>query len=574
LACFVAQQLLKLKYMGTNKAKITLSAPEVEEKFSAKIQSIAVKEKEHEVERKAQELGLPYINLQSFPVGQEALELIPEDKARSFGLIPILVSGQEIRLGVCDPSAPGLDKYLNDLKKRHSGNYAIYLMSEHSLKLALELYDRMPKVRAMPSGVNLTEDDIKHYEGTMKDFAKVNELLNTANLTEFVAIIISGALEMRASDIHIETEETTVKVRYRIDGVLHIVAEVENKLWPKIISRLKLLSHLKLNIETEPQDGRFTIYLQNDKIDVRVSTIPTAYGESVVMRLLRSSAAGLEFDELGLQGKAYDDLKREIERPNGMIMATGPTGSGKTTTLYAILNKLNNSETKIITLEDPIEYKLKGVNQSQVEHEKGYDFAKGLRAILRQDPDVVMVGEIRDFETADIAINAALTGHLVISTIHTNSAAGAIPRFLAMGTKPFLLAPALNCIIGQRLVRKICEKCKEEIVLEPEVLERVKTSLQAIPPQSGYKVDLTNMHFYHGKGCEVCNGLGYKGRIGIYEIMTTNQDIEKLLLAGEATEYTVQDLAIKHGIILMVQDGLLKALNGVTTVEEVFKVAE
>jgi type IV pilus assembly protein PilB len=560
--------------MNTNKAKITLSAPEVEEKFSAKISSIAIKEKEHEVERKAQELGLPYINLQDFPIGQEALELIPEDKASALGLVPILTSGREIRLGVCDPGAPGLDEYLKDLKKRHGGNYAIYLISQHSLKIALELYGRMPKIRTMPSGVSLTEDDIKHYEGVMKNFAKVNELLNTANLTEFVAIIISGALEMRASDIHIETEETTVKVRYRIDGILHVAAEVENKLWPKIISRLKLLSHLKLNIETEPQDGRFTINLKNDKIYVRVSPTPPTYGESVVMRLLRSSAAGLEFDELGLQGKSYDDLKREIERPNGMIMATGPTGSGKTTTLYAILNKLNNSETKIITLEDPIEYKLKGVNQSQVEHEKGYDFAKGLRAILRQDPDVVMVGEIRDFETADIAINAALTGHLVISTIHTNSAAGAIPRFLAMGAKPFLLAPALNCIIGQRLVRKICKKCKEEIKLEPEILERVKTILSAIPTQSGYKTDLNNMHFYQGKGCDACNSLGYKGRIGIYEIMTTNQDIEKLLLAGEATEYTVQDLAIKHGMILMVQDGLLKALKGITTVDEIFKVAE
>lgn len=560
--------------MNTNKAKITLSAPEVEEKFSAKISSIAIKEKEHEVERKAQELGLPYINLQGFPIGQEALELIPEDKAGTLGLVPILTSGREIRLGVCDPNAPGLDEYLKNLKKHHEGNYAVYLISQHSLKIALELYGRMPKIRTIPSGVSLTEDDIKHYEGVMKNFAKVNELLNTANLTEFVAIIISGALEMRASDIHIETEETTVKVRYRIDGILHVAAEVENKLWPKIISRLKLLSHLKLNIETKPQDGRFTINLKSDKIDVRVSTIPTTYGESVVMRLLRSSAAGLEFDELGLQGKSYDDLKREIERPNGMIMATGPTGSGKTTTLYAILNKLNNSETKIITLEDPIEYKLKGVNQSQVEHEKGYDFAKGLRAILRQDPDVVMVGEIRDFETADIAINAALTGHLVISTIHTNSAAGAIPRFLAMGAKPFLLAPALNCIIGQRLVRKICEKCKEEIKLGPDILERVKTILSAIPPQSDYKTDLNNMHFYQGKGCDACNSLGYKGRIGIYEIMTTNQDIEKLLLAGEATEYTVQDLAIKHGMILMVQDGLLKALKGITTVDEIFKVAE
>jgi type IV pilus assembly protein PilB len=257
-----------------------------------------------------------------------------------------------------------------------------------------------------------------------------------------------------------------------------------------------------------------------------------------------------------------------------MIMATGPTGSGKTTTLYAILNKLNDSETKIITLEDPIEYKLKGVNQSQIDHEAGYDFAKGLRAILRQDPDVVMVGEIRDFETADIAVNAALTGHLVISTIHTNSAAGAIPRFLAMNVKPFLLAPALNCIIGQRLVRKICPDCKKETTLEAEALGRVHELLKNLPPQAGYKANPREERFWKGSGCDSCGGLGYLGRIGIYEILPLGPEMEQLLLSGGATEYTVQDLAVKQGMVTMAQDGLLKALEGITTVEEVFKVAE
>jgi len=556
------------------KSKIKLASKDVEEKFSAKMGELELHHKELEVEGRARDLGLPYINLDGFPISHDALELIPEDRAHELGLAPMVASGREIRLGTPDPGKPGLHEYLNELKAQHPGNYSLYLISLHSLELALAHYKGMAKIRVMTSGVNITEADVNRYHGLMKDFTRVNELLKNSSLTELVTIIVAGALEMRASDIHVEAEETSVKARYRIDGVLYVVADIPHELWPKIISRLKLLSHLKLNIDTLPQDGRFTISLLSDKVDVRVSTIPTAYGESVVMRLLRSSVAGLAFDDLGLRGQAYQDLKRETERPNGMIVTTGPTGSGKTTTLYAILNQLNDSKTKIITLEDPVEYKLKGVSQSQVDHAAGYDFAKGLKAILRQDPDVVMVGEIRDFETADIAINAALTGHLVISTIHTNSAAGAVPRFLAMGVKPFLLAPALNCIIGQRLVRKICEQCKVEVKLPPATLKRAQGILTNLSPQSGYKVNLKNLHFYQGKGCDACSHLGYRGRIGIYEIMAVTQDIEQAVLSGQISEYTLQEQAMKHGMVTMVQDGLLKALDRITSVEEVFSVAE
>jgi len=558
----------------SNTPKVTLASDEVKEKFAAKMEALELKEKETETEKKAQGLGLPYINLKGVPISQEALELIPEEQSQALKLAPILITGKEIRLGVVDPQTPGLAEYLQELKQKHPGHYAIYLISPHSLEVVFKLYHGLAKARIITTGVAISEIDLQRFQGVMKDFAKVNEILSKASATDFVTAVIAGALEMRTSDIHVEAEETDVKVRYRIDGVLRVVTEVPRESWAKIIARFKLLAKLKLNIDNEPQDGRFTIYLTKDKVDVRVSTIPTAYGESVVMRLLKSSAASLEFEQLGLRGKAYEDLKHEVERPNGMIITTGPTGSGKTTTLYAILNKLNDSETKIITLEDPVEYKLKGINQSQIDHAAGYDFAKGLKAILRQDPDVVMVGEIRDFETADIAINAALTGHLVISTIHTNSAAGAIPRFMAMGVKPFLLAPAMNCIIGQRLLRKICEKCKEETKLEPEALERVKKILSEISPASGYKVDMNNLHFFHGKGCEACNNLGYKGRIGIYEILPMNAEIEKVILSGQVSEYVLQDIGIKNGMVLMVQDGLLKALDGITSVAEVFEAAE
>jgi len=558
----------------SNTNKVTLSNPETEEKLKAKMSDLEIEEHEKQIAAKATQSGLPYLNLKGFPISQTALELIPEEEAKRLELMPILVSGKEIRLGSPHPHTEEIHTFVEQLKSQHPGTYELYLISPHSLELGLARYKTLSKPHIITQGVSLTEDDLKKYHGLTQNFASINKLLQSTTATELIAIVIAGALEMRASDIHVETEEKSIVIRYRIDGILHAVAEIPHDLWPKIISRFKLISKLKINVSDKPQDGRFTISLSDDKIDVRVSTIPTSWGESVVMRLLRSSAAGLEFDQLGLRGKSYDDLKREVERPNGMIITTGPTGSGKTTTLYAILNKLNDSETKIITLEDPIEYKLKGINQSQIDHASGYDFAKGLKAILRQDPDVVMVGEIRDFETADIAINAALTGHLVISTIHTNSAAGTIPRLLAMGVKPFLLAPALNCAIGQRLVRKICEKCKEETKLEPDILERVKKTLSEVSPKSGYKIDLNNLHFFKGKGCEACNKLGLRGRIGIYEIMPLTQEIEKIILSNQVSEYDLQNIALANGMITMVQDGLLKALDGITTVEEVFEVAE
>jgi type II secretory ATPase GspE/PulE/Tfp pilus assembly ATPase PilB-like protein len=292
------------------------------------------------------------------------------------------------------------------------------------------------------------------------------------------------------------------------------------------------------------------------------------------MRILHSGSKGVTYDELGLRGSAYLKLKKEVERPNGMVITTGPTGSGKTTTMYAILRTLNKTGVKIITLEDPVEIKMDGINQSQVDPTHDYTFAKGLRSILRQDPDICMVGEIRDLETAEIAIQMALTGHLMLSTIHTNSASGAIPRFLSMGVKPFLLAPALNSIIGQRLVRKICDFCKVKVTLEPDVLGRITTILQTLPQDEKSNYTINENSFSKGNGCDECSGLGYKGRIGIYEIFVMNKEIEAIVLGDAVSEYAIQELAVKQGMITMVQDGLLKAADGITTVDEVFRVTE
>lgn len=553
--------------------KLQISSSDISSKLKAKISDLAIADKEKETRERAASLGLPYINLVNFPIGQEALRLIPENDARALQAIPFLSSENEIRIGVVNPDFDW-GSLVNKLQTNHPAHYLMYLISPNSWRQAFKHYAGLLKIKEIAGGVKITESDIQKYQGAMKNFDKVNEVLRHSNLTDTVTIVIAGALDMRASDIHVEAEEVDVKIRYRIDGVLYTVAELVKSSWPSLVSRLKLLSGLKINIDAKPQDGRFTIIMNKDKVDVRVSTIPTSFGESVVMRLLRSSATGLKFEDLGLRGRAFKILNEQVARPNGMILTSGPTGSGKTTTLYAILNKLNDSETKIITLEDPVEYKLAGVNQSQVDYSKGYDFATGLKSILRQDPDIVMVGEIRDPETTDIAINAALTGHLVISTVHTNSAAGAIPRLLSMGAKPFLLTPALDAVIGQRLVRLLCQKCKREADTKPDILARVKKILSNLPTSDGYQVNINKLKFYKAAGCSVCNNLGYQGRVGIYEVMILTSEIEKAMLKENISESEIQALAIKDGMMTMVQDGLLKALEGMTSLEEIFSVAE
>jgi type IV pilus assembly protein PilB len=543
-------------------------------KFSAKMRDLDLQAKERETAKRGQFLGVSYINLKGFPISPEALVLLPFDQAKELKTVVFLQTGDEVRIAAVDPSLPGVKEAAFQVGERARANVGLYIISEESYGHALKLYDTLPKIRKIVKGVEITEADLKKYQDKMSTFKDLDVMMKGADITDAVTIIIAGALKGDASDMHIEAEEKEVVVRYRIDGVLQDAAHLGKDVWPRIISRIKLFSALKINVTNIPQDGRFTIYIAGKKTEVRVSTIPTAFGESVVMRLLKPGTIALSFDDLGIRGKAYEQLKAQIERPNGMIITTGPTGSGKTTTLYAILKKLNDEETKIITLEDPVEYSLEGINQSPIDLSKDYTFAKGLRAILRQDPDVIMVGEIRDLETAETAIQAALTGHLMISTIHTNSAAGAIPRFLSMGVKPFLLAPALNAVIGQRLVRRICKDCKAEEALEPDKLKKVQEIMKTLSPDAGVTIDLNAMKFYKGKGCATCGDSGYKGRQGIYEIFVMSPDIEKLLLSGNVSEYQMQDLAIQQGMITMAQDGILKALDGITSVEEVLAAAE
>lgn len=549
------------------------NAPSTEEKFEEKMHEVRLKEKEKEAERQAASIGTQYVNLKGFPISPEALMQVPEADAKRLKAVCFLYTGPQIRLGATDPTNPDLIDFLHQQEERLQSEGAIYKISEESLRIGLEAYSKLPKIKKIVKGVKVTDDDLQRFQSQMHSFADIQGILDGASITDVVTIVMAASLQFGTSDVHIEAEEEKVVIRYRIDGVLQEIAALPHEDWKKIIARIKLISGLKINVVERPQDGRFTIFLKEGDTDVRVSTIPTTWGESVVMRLLKPSAINVEFEQLGWRPLVQKKLEHEIGKPHGMIITTGPTGSGKTTTLYAILRKLNSSDVKIITLEDPIEYKLEGINQSQIDHSKDYTFAGGLRSILRQDPDIVMVGEIRDLETAETAINAALTGHLLLSTLHTNDAAGAIPRYIAMGVKPFLLSPALNAIIGQRLARRVHKDCAEPYTPTPEELETFKKIISDIPEASGEVVPPeAEWKFVKGKGCEVCNNSGYKGRVGVYELLLMSEEI-KGSMSETISEFEVRQLAKKQGMTTMQQDGMLKVLDGFTTIEEVVRVA-
>lgn len=543
----------------------------VQGKLNKRQKEIRTKEIERITEARASKMGVPYVNLFGFPISPEALSLISEEDSKNLGVVCFFYDGSNIRIGAKEPEKPEIKVLLDQLNDTYHTQGKIYLISSHSFDHAFKLYASLPKVK-ITKGVEITEEDLNKFEKEISDYKNLRDKINEVNMSDVVTLILATAVRTKASDVHIEAEELGIVIRLRIDGVLQEAAILGVDKWKKVISRLKLLSKVKINVTEKPQDGRFTIFLEKEKIEVRVSFLPTAYGESVVMRLLRASSVGLSFDELGLMPQAYEILNKEIEKPNGLVLTTGPTGSGKTTTLYAVLNKLNQPGTKIVTLEDPIEYQLKGINQSQVDSSKDYTFAKGLKSILRQDPDIVMVGEVRDLETAEIAVQASLTGHLVLSTLHTNDASGVIPRLVDMGVKPYFLVPSINAVIGQRLVRKLCDSCKVEHKLKPEEEELVSKILAVISPKANVEVPTELPKIYKaGEGCEECSGLAYKGRVGIYEIFTMSDNMKELTSDG-APAFKILQQAIENGMITMLQDGVLKALKGMTSLEEVYRV--
>lgn len=534
------------------------------------ISDINRKFEEQHAQERAAKLGIKYTNLLGFPIDQNILQLIPPESSRRGQVVAFMENAHLVSVGMVDPAQPDTQAALQTLK---TAGYTIapFLISPSSFTETMSLYDTANQNRHKPqsSNVSVSAEELNSFSQQIKNIDQLKNQVSAVPISQVISVLIAGALSTKASDIHLEPEESGIKLRYRIDGVLQDILDFPKSIQGPITSRIKIVSQLKLNVTQTPQDGRFTIEAGAKKVDVRVSLLPSAYGETIVMRLLGTENIQLKIESLGIREPALSILRKAIRKPHGMVLTTGPTGSGKTTTLYAFLNEINNPEVKIITLENPIEYRLNGISQTQIDKEKGYDFAAGLRAILRQDPDVVMIGEIRDLETADTAVNAALTGHLVFSTLHTNDAAGVIPRLTDMGVRPFVIPPALNAVIAQRLVRRLCPQCKETFTPTPKDLEEIKQKFAA-PGTTETLPEIKTL--YRARGCEACNKTGYQGRIGIYEVFEVDPEIEKLTLSGGTTA-EIQETAVKRGMRTMAQDGILKALEGITDFHEVCRVA-
>lgn len=543
----------------------------VQGKFATKQAEIKLKEIETQTKKRANSLGLSYVNLFSFPVSPDAIILIPEERAIEIQAVCFFYDGKNVRIACVKPSQEIADE-IQRINEEYYTDAKLYLVSQNSLQQALNVYKTLPKIKKYQSGIEINELSLEKFKKDISSYKNLAAIINEVNVSDIVTLILATAMKVGASDIHIEAEEHGVAVRLRIDGVLQEAALIDRDKWKKVVTRMKILARVKINVSNKPQDGRYTIYLKDGKIDVRSSFLPTAFGESVVMRLLDSKAVALDFEKLGIRPEILKKLKEEISKPNGLILTTGPTGSGKTTSLYAILKKLNQPGTKIVTLEDPIEYQLEGINQSQVETSKGYSFSDGLRSILRQDPNIIMVGEIRDLETAEISVQASLTGHLVLSTLHTNDAAGVIPRLIDIGVKPYFLVPSINAVIGQRLIRKLCPKCRVEHILSAEEEEQVHKILAVISPRANIDIPSTLPKMYKaGAGCPYCNDIGYKGRLGIYEIFTMDDKLKQLTI-DKAPSFKILQQAIENGMITMLQDGVLKCLDGISSLEEVYRV--
>ena len=427
------------------------------------------------------------------------------------------------------------------------------------------------EVKISPSILTITQKikNISAFKEKIEEFSE-------KSVSELSEVILGGAINLGASDIHIEPKEKETKIRIRTDGILQDVTIFEREIFEGLLSRVKLLSGIKLNITDRPQDGRFSISMESstktgeNKIEVRTSILPSEYGETIVLRVLNPKDL-IRLGALGLRKDLLETFEREIKKPNGMIIVTGPTGSGKTTTLYAFLKRVQKPAIKIITIEDPIEYRLEGISQTQVDQKKGYDFASGLKSIMRQDPDVILVGEIRDLETAEIALQAALTGHLVFATLHTNDAAGTVARLTNLGAKPSNIGPAINMAIAQRLVREICKKCGKLEKVPPKTLDKLKKGLKGIPKEVRVPKLGGELKVPRPKGCRDCNFTGYRGRAGIFETFLVDEEMEKFILQNPSIAVLKKE-AIKRGMVTMQQDGLIKVLNGITTIEEVERI--
>lgn len=530
---------------------------------------------ENVAKAKAAFLNLPYINLNSTTPTEEVLQLIPEESRAFYKMIPFALEGRDLKIALIDPSNIQALEALEFLGQKNDFQIRIYVASESAVNGYLSGSKKSIKTVVSEALENIAikeqtekqELSIKRPELKAEDKAVAEE----EPIIKIVDVILSNAIDAGASDIHIEPSENDVRVRYRIDGILHTSLRLPKNVLSAIISRVKILSTLKIDETRLPQDGRFHVDVGAKSVDLRVSTLPLMYGEKIVMRILDKTSKVPTLEELGLRGKGLAWVKENLQKTHGVFLITGPTGSGKSTTLYSILTIRNTNEVNIVTLEDPVEYFIEGVNQSQIKPEIGLTFASGLRSILRQDPNIVMVGEIRDEETAELAVHAALTGHLVFSTLHTNNAVGAIPRLMNMGIEEFLLSASTNLVMAQRLVRKLCEACKKPTEISPVLLKDIQEVLAAVPKEYLEGLDTTKPTAYQAVGCEKCGKIGYKGRMGIFEVLPLFNELQEMVFSKQPA-HKIYEAAAKLGIITMKQDGILKVLHGETTLEEIGRV--
>lgn len=519
------------------------------------------------IEAKAKVIGAPYIKLTGRGVSPEIVNFIPEPVARRYTIFAFDFDAPKNTLMVAMEDPLDL-QIIEFLEQKTSKRIKAHLASQTDIEAMIdERYTQSLGAEVTAALKETSPSEVKTYEA-----GHLGEIIKEAPIAKIVSTLLEFAVKNRVSDIHVEPQERKTRVRYRIDGILHEKLALPKSVHAAVVSRIKILSDMKIDEKRLPQDGRFNFRLGADEVDLRVSTLPTVFGEKVVMRLLKKTGGIPTLQDLGLSALALKRLEENIARPHGIILVVGPTGSGKTTTLYSVLSRLNTTKVNIVTLEDPVEYQIPGINQVQINPGAGLTFANGLRSFLRQDPNIILVGEIRDSETTGLAIQAALTGHLVFSTLHTNNASGAVPRLLDMGGEPFLIASVLNCVIGQRIVRKICAFCKNEEQAPSEIVADIKKQLGKLYSTEKYEAN-GKTKLFRGKGCPECNNTGYQGRIGIFEVLPVTPIISRLILE-HASDSDVEKKAVEEGMIAMKQDGYLKALEGLTTLEEILRVAQ
>lgn len=551
-----------------------------EDKQGSQIDSLRKKEEEELAEILSKKYGVEYIDLSGITINTDALRLIPEDRARATKCATFKMVGKILSIAVQSPNKEDVKKLIKELEEKEY-RVNIYMVSLASLEKAWGRYKDLSFAMATKAGsLDISSEEIQDLSSKVKTIADIQKLVDDTiavkrvyRVSKIIGIIMAGAISLKASDIHVEPEEKVTRLRYRLDGVLVDIINFDPETYDLLISRIKLLSNLKLNIKETAQDGRFSVKIEEKEIEVRTSILPGAYGESIVMRVLNPDSIATPLEDLGIPEKLLKIFTHEMSKPSGLILTTGPTGSGKTTTLYAFVRKVYEPGVKVITIEDPIEYHLDGIVQTQVEAEKGYTFAAGLRSTLRQDPDVILVGEIRDAETAEIAMHASLTGHLVFSTLHTNNAAGAFTRLIDLGINPKILTSGISVSIAQRLIRKVCTGCAKRVPIPEDKKNIISYHTKNIKRKGEHVLQEVEVFEANKTGCELCNGTGYKGRVAVYEAIIIDKPVEEVVFQNPS-DREIAKAADHQNILNLQEDGIQKVLNGISTIDELERVID